>query len=196
VSAVHSGISRNKDDALSANIFLTSLSAMTSHFYSVRLSRSAGLRRPCWFFKTWVADHYAVSGQQLCSSLTRTSYTDSVIGAIQLKLCRNLRVSVNPTNLRARCTCANLCVGRKCPWCNVCVGSVHSYSTSAEEALHYHLRQHHICQSHHSIPGIVPNVCILVSLKQKFATFFEAVTLSWKESDVRTPRFKKSVEIT
>jgi len=43
------------------------------------------------------------------------------IGASQKKLPGNQRVTVDPkTNLCTSCFCANLCAGRKCPWCTMC----------------------------------------------------------------------------
>ena len=56
----------------------------------------------------------------------------------QLKLCRNWWVTVDPRNLCTKCTCANLCVVRKCSWL-----TVRCYSTVIAGVFHYHLRQHH-----------------------------------------------------
>jgi len=47
-------------------------------------------------------------------------------------------VTVDPTNLCTRCTCANLCVGR-----NFSCYTVRCYSRVAAGAFRYHWRQHH-----------------------------------------------------
>ena len=69
--------------------------------------------------------------------LTRTSNIDR---NNQLTICINQWVTTNPTNLCTRCTCENLCLGRKCSWCTV---RNYKNSTVAAGAFCCHLRQHH-----------------------------------------------------
>jgi len=91
-SAVHSGSSRNKDDTLSAKVFLASLSLTLFG----RISQSTACR-PCWFFqmqlqtiKYWSVLHLFWHERPTLN------------GTSQLKICRNQWVTSDPTNLCTR----------------------------------------------------------------------------------------------
>ena len=93
----------------------------------------------------------------------------TLIGTSQLKLCRNQWVTVDPTNLCTSCTCANLCLGRKCSWC-----TVRCYSTVATGAFRYQLgKHHHVGHSHPSIsPATFPTRIEVSRRDRGFVSFY------------------------